>query len=56
MNIWGGGAPLTNKDLGYDLGAFPFIIVGIILYRFFEVEDKTPDNEEMEEGGIELCW
>jgi hypothetical protein len=56
VNLWAGGGALTYFDLGFNLGAFPFIILGIILYRLYEVEDKTPKEDELQSGGVELCW
>jgi len=56
INAWAGGAPLTTTELGFNLGAFPAVIIGVLMYRYFEVEDKTPDSHEMKDGGVELCW
>jgi len=56
VNAWAGGSALTYVDLAFNLGAFPAIIVGVLIYRYFEVEDKTPSQDELSNGPVELCW
>jgi drug/metabolite transporter (DMT)-like permease len=38
LNAWAGGKPYSSHEIAYDLGAFPLLVAGIIIFRTFELD------------------
>jgi hypothetical protein len=52
-NNWAGGAAPSSLDVGFNIGALPFVAAGAILYRLFESEKQYKHSSA--HAGTELC-
>jgi len=55
VNQWAnpGSPPYSHLEFWTNLGAIPFLLIGCLLFRWEEKEDKRPDQDE---GVVELCF
>ena len=54
---WAGGTSFTTWDIGFNLGALPIIIIGVLVYRKAGTDRKIDEKEDLiNEQPHELLW